>query len=197
MICWVLIFNVYAPQDFWLQFLRVYVSNYGVYDIEGYGIVQNVHFIISTFILSVILQQLLVAVLGDTLVNSLEKTNVSDSQEKLAMVIEAMHIKRALIKIFCCKRRCEKKAAAASRETRGYLFRAWYLSHSDDTQDEEEVVTRWNGKFYELQKGTKVLREGLTSHIDVYRFHLLRSEVKRCNLLGDRDRSEEGVFQKA
>jgi len=79
--------------------LYTYSILYGDYTFEGIKSFELVFLLVVAFALSVVLMNMLIAIMGDTYGRVQERTTFSESQSKLEMIFETILIKRAFGKV--------------------------------------------------------------------------------------------------
>jgi hypothetical protein len=86
-------------RDFNYQLLNVYNLLYAVFDMEGFSSSEIVIFTIITFFLSVVLLNLLIAIMNGSYERVQNHQIFADSKEKLEMIIETNIFLRQILKI--------------------------------------------------------------------------------------------------
>lgn len=114
-----LIFYQYAPEEYTFgdQLLITYVIMYSQFDTSNFTPEQTFFFVIITVLLSVILLNMIIAVMTDTFDRVQQRRSLFGSKEKLTLILESTLMKRTLLRVVC-PARMEKRDKAQSK----YLF---------------------------------------------------------------------------
>jgi len=136
--------------------LYTYSILYGNYSFDEIKFPELLFLLLVAFALSVVLMNMLIAIMGDTYGKVQERLKFSDSQAKLEMILETIHMKRAFIKfgLYCFK---EKEASLKNT----YL----YVVHEKDAQvqlnsNEPEDKVDTQNKSKNKDKGLQEEKEG-------------------------------------
>jgi len=141
------------------QLLNSYVFLYASFSTARFNDSQIVYFVIITMILSVVLLNMLIAIMGNTFGEVQSKSLLTDSQEKSSLILESIAVRRAL-RTTCCKRKKDKNIRrkytskySLMRQTKNrYLFSC--EEHKGD-DDEDETYGEWEGHMNKLRNYIK------------------------------------------
>ena len=122
------------------QLLQAYNMLFSNFETEDLNLSQILLFLTIAFLLSVILLNLLIAIMGDTFDKVQEKRVLIDSRERLELVIEAI----CILRFFQSKKIQSKK---------GYLL--FCQIFGDDEDEVMAEASEWEGKIALLRKVIK------------------------------------------
>ena len=99
------------------QLLRTYEVMYGEFDTSSYEAGEIFFFIVITVLLSVIMLNMIIAMMSDTFGRVQSKRVLFESKEKCLLIMEVFSVQRMLRRVFCAKRLKRMDKAAPQ-----YLF---------------------------------------------------------------------------
>jgi hypothetical protein len=116
------------------ELLNVYSLSYGSFSFDDYpSTSQTVLCVLFTFLLSVVLFNLLIAIMGDTYAKVQAKHSLTEAMEKLSLILEAIIVKRPFLALFKQGNKSEK-----FKGERSFLYCAEIVEEDIDNDDEEE-----------------------------------------------------------
>lgn len=118
---------------------------------------QLVFIVILTILLSLILFNMLVAIMGESFEKVQENAVVSESKERIVLIKQALAVKR-LVEKTCCSRRKRKREQMSNEEKRSFLFVAEEAGVDEDADKENK---EWEGRLQIIKKGIKTNEENM------------------------------------
>jgi hypothetical protein len=116
------------------ELLNVYSLSYGSFNFGDYDSTsQVVSCVIFTYLLSVVLFNLLIAIMGDTYAKVQAKHSLTEAIEKLSLILEAIIVKRPFLGLFKPGKKSKKFKGEKS-----FLYCAEIVEEEIDNDDEEE-----------------------------------------------------------
>ncbi len=150
------------------RLLFVYALVYASFDTTGFSLSQIIYLIIVTVMLSVVLLNLLIAIMTATYERVEVMNDLTDGLERVYMILETVIVKRAFGKITgCCRRR---KPLQMANNQRGYLFFAEKVT----SRASEEKENEWEGKAGTVRK---VISNEMQKHYEPMHARLLELET--------------------
>jgi len=132
------------------RLLFVYGLIYASFDTTGFSISQIIYLVVVTVMLSVVLLNLLIAIMTETY-ESLEVTDdLNDGLERVYMILETVVMTRAFRDLtFCCRRRKKDKMKLRENDFKSYLF---FVEKVASRTEKEEKESQWEGKANVMKK---------------------------------------------
>lgn len=174
--------------------LEAYNLLYYSYDTTGYNVGQMFYFVVVTILATMVLLNMLLAMMWDSYGRVQEKSVLTDSQELLDLIEENMNMSRAIERLFCRFRR--QRSSSDYERLRGERYSAprgegnhqKYLFFVEEAEEEEEelvtrTITQVETQIEPKKKGAKNEGEVLLERIKVSaKQHLLHKTPKKKKL---------------
>ena len=155
-----LIFKEFNREESYSDHLfDVYLLLYAQMNTADFSLSEKFFLVLVTFILSVMLLNLLIAIMADSFSRVEKRTVLTDSKEKILLIIEALTMKRALFG------NRAKKRTESDPQNQGYLF---YVV-SELRKKDEMNISNFERKMVIIEKS---MRGELNSNL-----HVLKSAI--------------------
>lgn len=127
--------------------LSTYGLLYGNYDTSPLELSETLILVLILFLISIVLLNMLIAIMGDSYDKVQDRKILTDSQERIEMILEST----VLMKFFT-NRREEKRE--------GYLV--FFEALEDDEHDDQAITSEWEGKIHALKKMIRQVGQDLS-----------------------------------
>lgn len=132
--------------------LSTYGLLYGNYDTDNLDLSATLVLVFILFLLSVVLLNLLIAIMGDSYDKVQERRILTDSKERIEMILESTLLVRFFLK--------------GREEREGYLIFCEPVDSGDDDGDQLMTSDEWEGKINVLKKMIKQSEKDISKHFE-------------------------------
>ena len=136
------------------ELLNTYIMLYSQYDYLGYDAPQVFFFVVVTVVLSMILFNMLIAVMNDTFNRVQSRRKVAECKEKIKLVFESVVIKRTYRRMLCSKKLKRDNSI-------NYLFMVEEREQEVQLNAKNELTTRINKLEKQLERVNEVVSHKL------------------------------------